>query len=125
MQREFFRSLSPRVRYSRFLGWFNDLPDGVAQHLENFDNSHLALLAEVFEDGREIVTHGFRSTFRTWAAECTNFPWEVAEAAIAHVVGDDTEQAYQRGDLFEKRRRLMAAWADYCVRTPAAAAVVS
>ena len=56
LQREFFRSLSPRVRYSRFLGWFNDLPDRVAQHLENFDNSsHLALLAEVFEDGREIM----------------------------------------------------------------------
>ncbi|MGN6748626.1 MAG: GNAT family N-acetyltransferase [Xanthobacteraceae bacterium] len=56
LQREFFRSLSPRARYSRFLSWFNELPDGVAQRLENFDNnSHFALLAEVFEDKREIM----------------------------------------------------------------------
>ncbi len=56
LQREFFRSLSPRVRYSRFLSWFNELPDGVAQRLNNFDNSsHLALLADVFEDRREIM----------------------------------------------------------------------
>jgi acetyltransferase len=56
LQREFFRSLSPRTRYSRFLSWFNELPDGVAQRLENFDNNgHLALLAEVLEDEREIM----------------------------------------------------------------------
>jgi acetyltransferase len=56
LQREFFRSLSPRARYSRFLSWFNELPDGVAQRLENFDNnSHFALLAAVFEGKREIM----------------------------------------------------------------------
>ena len=64
--------------------------------------------------GREDLTvHGFRSTFRDWTAEQPNFPSEVAEAALAHVVGDRTEAAYRRGDLFDKRRRLMQAWADY------------
>ena len=64
--------------------------------------------------GRDVTVHGFRSTFRDWAAERTNFPSEVAEAALAHVVGDKVEAAYRRGDLFEKRRRLMEAWASYC-----------
>jgi integrase len=62
----------------------------------------------------DITTHGMRSAFRDWAAEQTNFPREVAEAALAHIVADRTEAAYRRGDLFEKRRRLMAAWAAYC-----------
>jgi integrase len=64
----------------------------------------------------DVTVHGFRSTFRTWGEECSTFPREVMEAALAHVVGDDTERAYQRGDLFEKRRRLMSAWADFCDR---------
>jgi integrase len=68
------------------------------------------------QGGREVVPHGFRSSFRDWAAEKTNFPREVAEAALAHVDGDETERAYQRGDLFEKRRRLMTGWADYCLK---------
>ena len=58
--------------------------------------------------------HGFRSTFRDWAAEQTAFPNEVCEAALAHAVKGKTEAAYRRGDLFEKRVRLMQAWADYC-----------
>jgi integrase len=58
--------------------------------------------------------HGFRSAFRDWCGECTAFPREVAEAALAHVVGDATERAYRRGDALEKRRRLMDAWASYC-----------
>src|SRR3984893_18620136 len=66
-------------------------------------------------DRADLTAHGFRSTFRDWAAECTNFPAEVAEAALAHVVGDKVEAAYRRGDLFEKRRRLMEAWARHCV----------
>jgi len=61
-----------------------------------------------------LTVHGFRSTFRDWAAETTVFPRELAEAALAHILGSATERAYQRGDLFEKRRGLMAAWADYC-----------
>jgi len=52
--------------------------------------------------------------FRDWAAERTNFPNEVVEMALAHTIGDKTEAAYRRGDLFEKRRQLMAEWATYC-----------
>ena len=62
----------------------------------------------------EAVPHGLRSTFRDWAAEQTNFPREVAEAALAHALEDRVEAAYRRGDLFEKRSKLMQAWADYC-----------
>jgi integrase len=57
------------------------------------------------------VPHGFRSTFRDWAAERTHFPREVAEMALAHAIGDKVEAAYRRGDLFDKRRRLMDDWA--------------
>jgi integrase len=63
-----------------------------------------------------LTVHGFRSTFRDWAAERTSFPRELAEAALAHIVGSATERAYQRGDLFEKRRQLMQAWAEFCYR---------
>lgn len=62
----------------------------------------------------DLTAHGFRSTFRDWAAERTAFPSEVAEMALAHTVGDKVEAAYRRGDLFEKRRRLMEAWATFC-----------
>jgi integrase len=72
----------------------------------------------------DITVHGFRSTFRDWVEEMTNYAGTVAEAALAHVVGDKVEAAYRRGDLFEKRRRLMAAWATYCT-TPIASRVVS
>ena len=61
-------------------------------------------------DERAITTHGFRSSFRDWAGERTEFPREVAEAALAHQVGDETERAYRRGDALEKRRALMSAW---------------
>jgi integrase len=60
------------------------------------------------------TVHGFRSTFRDWCGEATNFPREVAEAALAHVVGDQTERAYRRGDALEKQRKLMDAWAAHC-----------
>jgi integrase len=60
-----------------------------------------------------ITVHGFRSSFRDWAGEATTFPREVAEAALAHVVGDETERAYRRGDALEKRRKLMDAWAGF------------
>jgi integrase len=62
----------------------------------------------------DITPHGFRSTFRDWVAETTDYPSEVAEAALAHVVGDKVEAAYRRGDLFEKRRRLMDEWGVFC-----------
>jgi len=66
----------------------------------------------------DLTAHGFRSTFRDWSAERTNFPSEVVEMALAHVVGSKVEAAYRRGDLFEKRRKLMDAWANYCTSTP-------
>lgn len=65
-------------------------------------------------DGRQVVPHGFRSTFRDWCSENTNYPHEMAEMALAHAVGDKVEAAYRRGDLFEKRRRMMADWARFC-----------
>jgi integrase len=61
-----------------------------------------------------ITSHGFRSSFSDWAAEMTNFPREVCEAALAHMTGSDVERAYRRGDQLEKRRKLMAEWARYC-----------
>ena len=69
------------------------------------------------------TVHGFRSSFRDWAAERTNFANEVCEAALAHVIENKAEAAYRRGDLFVKRRKLMDAWAAYCT-TPGAAKVV-
>ena len=77
--------------------------------------SDMALSAVLRRMGVEAVPHGFRSTFRDWAAEQTNVPNEVAEMALAHVVGNKVEAAYRRGDLFEKRRQLMQDWADYAL----------
>jgi integrase len=65
------------------------------------------------------TVHGFRSAFRDWCGDATSFPREVAEAALAHAVGDETEQAYRRGDALEKRRKLMDAWARFCTTKPA------
>jgi integrase len=62
----------------------------------------------------DMTVHGFRSTFRDWCAEATNYPREVAEQALAHAVSDRVEAAYRRGDLLQKRRTLMEAWADFC-----------
>ncbi len=77
--------------------------------------SDMALMAVVKRLRRsDITVHGFRSSFRDWAAERTNYPREVAEMALGHTVGDRVEAAYRRGDLFEKRRKMMDAWADYC-----------
>ena len=74
--------------------------------------------------GRESLTvHGFRSTFRDWSAEMTSFPRKVCEQALAHALTDKTEAAYRRGDLIEKRRQLMNAWAAYCGQSPRAKVV--
>jgi integrase len=75
-------------------------------------------LMQVFGQKGKATTHGFRSSFRDWAGEVTAFPPDVCEAAIAHVRGDKNVQAYARGDLFNKRRQLMGAWAQHCI-TPA------
>jgi integrase len=64
------------------------------------------------------TVHGFRSAFRDWAGDQTNFPREVAEAALAHSLGDKTEAAYRRGEALEKRRALMEAWAQFCTAEP-------
>ncbi len=74
-----------------------------------------ATLGKVLKDaGLSVTAHGFRSSFRDWVSEQTNFAGELAEAALAHAVKDKTEAAYRRGSMLEKRRTLMDAWADYC-----------
>jgi integrase len=71
------------------------------------------------------VPHGFRSTFRDWCSERTNYPRDVAEMALAHAIGDSVEAAYRRGDLLDKRRRMMDEWAAFCAKVePARGAVV-
>jgi len=74
--------------------------------------------------GNGATVHGMRSTFRDWCAEATNYPRELAEAALAHALKDKVEAAYQRGDVLEKRRRLMAEWAAFCSKPRAAGEVL-
>ena len=88
--------------------------------------SNIAMLQVLKRLGRtDITVHGFRSTFRDWCAESTNYPSDVAEMALAHVLRDKTEAAYRRGDLFEKRARLMADWARYCSKPSTPAEVIA
>ena len=88
--------------------------------------SNMAMAMTLRRMGRgDLTVHGFRSSFRDWAAERTNFPHEVAEMALAHTVSDKVEAAYRRGDLFQKRRQLMDAWARFCSAPVASATVVS
>ena len=61
------------------------------------------------------TVHGFRSTFRDWAAETTGYPNHVVEMALAHAISNGVEAAYRRGDLFDKRARLMQDWAEHCL----------
>lgn len=75
--------------------------------------SDMTLSKLVKELGFAVDIHGFRTSFRTWAQEQTNFPREVAEAALAHAVGDAVETAYARSDMFDKRRKMMEAWGSY------------
>jgi integrase len=76
--------------------------------------SNGALLRLLDRMGADITAHGFRATFKTWATERTSYAREVVEAALSHTIPDELERAYRRGDLFEKRIRLMADWAAYC-----------
>ncbi len=96
-------------------GWlFPSLQHG--KHLSNM--AMLNLLNRQL--GRpDLTVHGFRSTFRDWVAEQTNYQRELAEAALAHVLGDKTEAAYQRGDMFEKRAELMQSWAEFAKHSTA------
>ncbi len=75
--------------------------------------SNMAMLQIIRRLGFNVTTHGFRSTFRDWAAECTYFGNEVVEKALAHTISNKVEAAYRRGDLFDKRRKLMNTWAEY------------
>lgn len=75
--------------------------------------------------GTDVTVHGFRSAFRDWSAECTSYAHEVCEMALAHVIGNKAEAAYRRGDMFEKRARLMADWAGHCSKGASAGATVT
>ena len=75
--------------------------------------------------GSDCTVHGFRSSFRDWAAEQTSYPYEVAEMALAHTINNAVERAYRRGDLFQKRRKLMDAWATHCTTEEASSAAVT
>jgi integrase len=85
--------------------------------------TRLAVLRVVKRLAGDVTTHGLRSTFRDWAAEQTAFPAELAEMALAHSVGSTVEAAYRRSDLFDKRRKLMDAWAAFCAKPSGAGAV--
>ena len=74
-----------------------------------------AILAVLRRIAPEATVHGFRSSFRVWAAEQTSYPKEIPELALAHAVGTMVELAYQRSDLFERRRALMQEWVDWCL----------
>jgi integrase len=74
--------------------------------------------------GGDVTVHGFRSAFRDWGGERTNAPRELLEVALSHRIGDATEAAYARGDLLEKRRRIMQQWATFLAALPADAGIV-
>jgi integrase len=84
--------------------------------------SNMSMTAVLQRMGQDVVPHGFRSSFRTWSAEQTNFAREVAEQSLAHVISDKVERTYKRTTLFDKRRALMTAWAKFCLSPPAAKA---
>ena len=86
-------------------------------------NAILALLKRMKRD--DLTAHGFRSSFRDWAAEQTNYARDVAEMALAHTIGDKVEAAYRRGDLFDKRKRMMADWAKFCGTVARAGTVIA
>jgi len=93
---------------------------------DNAPLSNMAMLALLRRmEQKNVTVHGFRSSFRDWTSERTNYPREVSEMALAHAIGDKVEAAYRRGDLFEKRRRLMNEWAKFCERPDAVAKVVT
>ena len=74
--------------------------------------------------GHDVTTHGFRSSFRTWASQVTNFSPDICEVALSHAIGGKSQSAYQRGDLLEKRRVMMKAWAAFCTMPKGDATVI-
>ena len=95
--------------------------DGTVMRVDTYVHFLLAVMRRMEADA---VPHGFRSTFRDWCAEHTNYPREVAEVALAHSNKDETEAAYLRSDLFVKRRRLMEEWAAWCASPTKKGAVI-
>jgi integrase len=88
--------------------------------------TNMAMLELLKRMGRTGLTvHGFRSSFRDWASECTNFPRDVCEMALAHTIANQAEAAYRRGDLLEKRRNLMGEWAKHCETEKAVAQLLA
>jgi integrase len=108
--------LSPRAL--AILNQLHELATGELIFFGRADDQPLSSMAMIMMlrrlDQSDVTVHGFRSAFRDWAAECTPFPNEVCEAALAHVINNKAEAAYRRGDLFEKRRKLMDEWGAYC-----------
>ncbi len=104
-------------RCIEILGQARELSDGglyvFPGRSEKKPLSTMVFLMIIRRMGKDVTAHGFRSTFRDWSAERTNFPREVCEMALAHSVSDKTEAAYLRGDLFDKRRQLMDTWAAF------------
>ncbi|MBN9075031.1 MAG: integrase [Rhizobiales bacterium 65-79] len=86
---------------------------------KGLSNMAMLELLRGIDETKGLTVHGFRSTFRDWAAEQTAYPQELCEMALAHTVSDKVEAAYRRGDMLQKRYRLMAAWAGYCAGRPA------
>ena len=104
----------------------HDGSDPVFTGLKGSPLSNMAMTSVLRRmDRADITVHGFRSSFRDWAAESTAYAADVAEAALAHTLGNKTQAAYQRGDLFEKRRRMMEDWAVFCGRPGTMAAVAT
>jgi hypothetical protein len=93
-------------------------PDYVFPGTKGGQLSDMALTTVLRRMGMTVTAHGFRSTFRDWAAECTNFPNHVVEMALAHILENKVEEAYRREDLFEKRKKLMQAWAAIAMSYP-------
>lgn len=89
---------------------------------EPLSNMAMLELLQGMGFGEDLTVHGFRSTFKDWCTEQTGFPNEMSEMALAHTVSDKVEAAYRRGDMREKRRRMMDEWATYCASPPAAKA---
>lgn len=100
-----------RQRMGRELLFPNDLSNGALS-----ENAMLALLKRMGFD--HITVHGFRSTFKDWASETTEFPDDLSEAALAHKIRDKAKAAYKRGSMLEKRRTMMAEWARFCTWSP-------
>ena len=91
--------------------------EGEATDLREMDALRRAVTQVVAEKRMkrdDLTVHGFRSTFRDWGAERTQFPRKLVEKVLAHILADATEAAHQRGDMFEKRRRMMEAWTKFC-----------